>query len=115
MNERSKKPFSAASIAHGISGAKGRDKRPGFDALCPRCNATGIRSGHGLVGRSAGPEPARPCGFPIRAARAADRPLPASAGIDTTTPASKAMFQMMGVFAEFERAMIQERSPPSTS
>ncbi len=30
-------------------------------------------------------------------------------GIDTTTPAGKAMFQMRGVFAEFERAMIQER------
>ena len=31
-------------------------------------------------------------------------------GLDTTTPAGKAMFQMMGVSAEFERAMIQERS-----
>jgi DNA invertase Pin-like site-specific DNA recombinase len=30
-------------------------------------------------------------------------------GLDTTTPARKAMFQMMGVFAEFERAMIRER------
>ena len=30
-------------------------------------------------------------------------------GIDTTPPAGKAMFQMMGVFAEFERSMIQER------
>jgi DNA invertase Pin-like site-specific DNA recombinase len=30
-------------------------------------------------------------------------------GLDTTTPAGKAMFRMMGVFAEFERAMIQER------
>jgi Resolvase, N terminal domain len=30
-------------------------------------------------------------------------------GLDTTTPAGKAMFQMMGVFAEFEPAMIQER------
>ncbi len=30
-------------------------------------------------------------------------------GIDTTTPGGKALFQMMGVFAEFERAMIQER------
>ena len=29
--------------------------------------------------------------------------------LDTTAPAGKAMFQMMGVFAEFERAMIQER------
>ena len=30
-------------------------------------------------------------------------------GLDTATPAGKAMFQMMGVFAEFERSMIQER------
>ena len=30
-------------------------------------------------------------------------------GIDTSTPAGKAMFQMMGVFAEFERANIVER------
>jgi DNA invertase Pin-like site-specific DNA recombinase len=29
-------------------------------------------------------------------------------GLDTTTPAGKALFQMMGVFAEFERSMIQE-------
>jgi DNA invertase Pin-like site-specific DNA recombinase len=30
-------------------------------------------------------------------------------GIDTTTPAGKAMFQMCGIFAEFERSMIRER------
>jgi DNA invertase Pin-like site-specific DNA recombinase len=30
-------------------------------------------------------------------------------GIDTTTPAGKALFQMCGVFAESERAMIVER------
>jgi DNA invertase Pin-like site-specific DNA recombinase len=30
-------------------------------------------------------------------------------GLDTSTPAGRAMFQMMGVFAEFERAMIRER------
>jgi DNA invertase Pin-like site-specific DNA recombinase len=30
-------------------------------------------------------------------------------GLDTSTPAGKAMFQMLGVFSEFERAMIQER------
>src|ERR1700733_2732430 len=29
-------------------------------------------------------------------------------GLDTSTPAGKAMFQMMGVFADFERAMIRE-------
>ncbi len=30
-------------------------------------------------------------------------------GIDTTTPSGKMLFQMCGVFAEFERSMIQER------
>jgi len=30
-------------------------------------------------------------------------------GIDTTTPSGMAMFQMLGVFAEFERSMIKER------
>ena len=30
-------------------------------------------------------------------------------GIDTTTLAGKALFGMMGVFTEFERAMVQER------
>jgi DNA invertase Pin-like site-specific DNA recombinase len=30
-------------------------------------------------------------------------------GLDTSTPAGKALFRMMGVFAEFERAMIRER------
>jgi DNA invertase Pin-like site-specific DNA recombinase len=30
-------------------------------------------------------------------------------GLDTTTPSGRAMFQMLGVFAEFERAIIRER------
>jgi DNA invertase Pin-like site-specific DNA recombinase len=30
-------------------------------------------------------------------------------GLDTSTPAGKALFQMLGVFGEFERAMIRER------
>ena len=30
-------------------------------------------------------------------------------GIDTSTPSGKAMFQMMGIFAEFERDIISER------
>jgi DNA invertase Pin-like site-specific DNA recombinase len=29
--------------------------------------------------------------------------------LDTTTPGGRAMFQMLGVFAEFEREMIKER------
>ena len=31
------------------------------------------------------------------------------AGMDTTTPSGRLMFQLMGAFAEFERAMIKER------
>jgi DNA invertase Pin-like site-specific DNA recombinase len=30
-------------------------------------------------------------------------------GVDATTPTGKMLFQMMGVFAEFERTMIKER------
>src|SRR6185369_5266074 len=30
-------------------------------------------------------------------------------GLDTSTPSGRATFQMLGVFAEFERAMIRER------
>src|SRR5512144_482455 len=30
-------------------------------------------------------------------------------GVDTATPAGRALFQMLGVFAEFERSIIQER------
>jgi DNA invertase Pin-like site-specific DNA recombinase len=30
-------------------------------------------------------------------------------GVDTSTPAGKALFQMLGVFAEFERSIVQER------
>lgn len=94
---------------HGISGAKGRDKRPAFDRLC---------------------KDAAKRKFDVVAAWSVDRigrslqdlvaflsELHAlkvdlylhQQGIDTTTPAGKAMFQMMGVFAEFERAMIRER------
>jgi DNA invertase Pin-like site-specific DNA recombinase len=34
-------------------------------------------------------------------------------GLDTSTPSGRAMFQMMGVFAEFEHAMIRERVRPA--
>jgi DNA invertase Pin-like site-specific DNA recombinase len=30
-------------------------------------------------------------------------------GLDSSTPAGKAMFQMLGMFAEFERSLIKER------
>ena len=93
----------------GVSGTKGREKRPGFERLC-----------QGIARRE----------FDLVAAWSVDRlgrslqdlitflgEMHAKGvdlylhqqGLDTSTPAGKAMFQMMGVFAEFERAMIVER------
>jgi DNA invertase Pin-like site-specific DNA recombinase len=94
---------------HGVSGAKGRDQRPQFDKLC--CDAT--KREFDLVmawsvdrlGRSL--QDLVAFLSEIQALKI-DLYLHQQ-GIDTTTPAGKAMFQMMGVFAEFERAMIQER------
>jgi Resolvase, N terminal domain len=38
---------------------------------------------------------------------------PHQQGLDTTTPSGKAMFQMLGVFAELGRSMISSaRTPP---
>jgi DNA invertase Pin-like site-specific DNA recombinase len=36
-------------------------------------------------------------------------------GLDTSTPAGRALFGMMGVFSEFERAMIVERTKAGMS
>jgi DNA invertase Pin-like site-specific DNA recombinase len=94
---------------HGISGARGRDKRPAFDAMCR--DATQRRFDVIMawsvdrLGRSL--QDLVAFLSEIHALRI-DLYLHQQ-GIDTTTPAGKAMFHMMGVFAEFERAMIQER------
>lgn len=93
----------------GISGAKGRDKRPAFDKLC-----RGIaRKEFDLVAAWAVDRIGRSLqdlvGFLGELhGKGVDLYLHQQ-GIDTSTPAGKAMFQMMGVFAEFERAMIVER------
>ena len=60
---------------------------------------------HGLVGRSHRSKPSRLVGF---LSEIHDLFLHQQ-GIDTTSPGGKAMFQMLGVFAEFERSIIQER------
>jgi DNA invertase Pin-like site-specific DNA recombinase len=94
---------------NGISGAKGRDKRPALDKMLK--DATRRR-------------------FDMLACWAVDRlgrSLTDLLGVldtlkgakvdlflhqqalDTSTPAGKALFQMMGVFAEFERSMIVAR------
>jgi len=93
----------------GISGSKGREIRTGFDNLIKGAIKKDFdiilswsvdrlgRSLQDLVGflneiHSVG------CDLYIH-----------QSGIDTSTPSGKMMFQMCGVFAEFERGMIRER------
>jgi DNA invertase Pin-like site-specific DNA recombinase len=94
---------------HGISGAKGRDKRPAFDALC---RAAARREFDMVMAWSVdrlGRSLQDLVGFLSELHAMKVDLFLHQQGLDTTTPGGKAMFQMMGVFAEFERAMIQER------
>jgi DNA invertase Pin-like site-specific DNA recombinase len=93
----------------GISGAKGRGKRPGLDALLKGV----ARKEFDIVAAWSVDRLGRSLQDLIELlgelhSKGVDLYLHQQ-GIDTTTPAGKAMFQMMGVFAEFERAIIQER------
>jgi DNA invertase Pin-like site-specific DNA recombinase len=93
----------------GVSGAKGRDKRPQFDALCKAATRRQVdmimawsvdrlgRSLQDLVGFM-GELQAVGCDLYLH-----------QQALDASTPSGRAMFQMCGVFAEFERSMIQER------
>jgi len=94
---------------HGISGTRGRDKRPGFDTLCRDATKRQFdvimawsvdRLGRSLQDLVAFLSEIHTLRIDLYLHQQ---------GLDTTTPAGKALFQMMGVFAEFERAMIQER------
>lgn len=94
---------------HAVSGAKGRDRRPEFDRLLKdaarrRFDVVAVWSVDRL-GRSL---PHLVSFLDELHALKVDLYLHQQ-GIDTTTPAGKALFQMCGVFAEFERSMIQER------
>ena len=94
---------------HGISGAKGRDGRPEFDRMCrdaaKRQFDVVMAWSVDRLGRSLQDL----VGFLSELHAIKIDLFLHQQGLDTTTPAGKAMFQMMGVFAEFERAMIQER------
>ena len=79
---------------HGIRRAKGRDKRPAFDALCRAGLGRSLKDLVGFLSEI------HALGIDL---------FLHQQGLDTTTPAGKAMFGMLGVFAEFERAMIRER------
>ncbi|MBP1180907.1 recombinase family protein [Methylobacterium sp. PvR107] len=93
----------------GISGSKGRDRRPGLDALLKAVTRREVdlvaawsvdRLGRSLpnlinlLGELQG--------------RGVDLFLHQQA-LDTSTPGGRMMFQMLGVFAEFERSLIRSR------
>ena len=93
----------------GISGSKGRDRRPGLDAMLKDATRRKFdvvaawsvdRLGRSLQDLVVMLSEIHAAGVDLYLHQQA---------IDTTTPAGKAMFQMMGVFAEFERSMIRER------
>jgi DNA invertase Pin-like site-specific DNA recombinase len=93
----------------GISGAEGRDKRPGLDAMMKAVNAKEFdmiatwsvdRLGRSLTDLLAILQGLQDKGVDL---------FLHQQGLDTSTTAGKAMFQMLGVFAEFERGIIRER------
>jgi DNA invertase Pin-like site-specific DNA recombinase len=96
-------------IDHAISGAKGRDERPAFDRLLKAAARRQIDLVAAWSVDRLGRSLQHLVSFldEIHSSRV-DLYLHQQ-GIDTTTPAGKALFQMCGVFAEFERSMIQER------
>jgi DNA invertase Pin-like site-specific DNA recombinase len=93
----------------GISGAKGRDRRPGLDAMLKAVNAKEFdmvaawsvdRLGRSLTDLLSILQGLRDKGVDL---------FLHQQGLDTSTTAGRAMFQMLGVFAEFERGIIRER------
>src|SRR3954466_15519493 len=93
----------------GISGAQGRNKRPGFDAMHKDASRRKFDIVMAWSVDRLGRSLQDLIGFLSQLhALGIDLALHQQ-GIETTTPAGKAMFQMMGVFAEFERSMIRER------
>jgi DNA invertase Pin-like site-specific DNA recombinase len=94
---------------HGISGAKSRDKRPAFDALCRDATKRQFDVVMAWSVDRLGRSLQDLCGFLSELHALKVDLFLHQQGLDTTTPGGKAMFQMMGVFAEFERSIIQER------
>ena len=96
-------------VDEGISGSKGRDKRPQFDRLCKdmvrrKFNRIMVwdvsRLGRSLqhLVEFLNEVISVNCNLYIH-----------QSGLDTSTPSGRMMFQMVGVFSEFERSMISER------
>lgn len=99
----------AEFVDHGISGAKGRADRPQLDAMLKGVSRKEFdvvaawsvdRLGRSLIDLVVLLKELHSTGIDLYLHKQA---------INTTTPSGRAMFQMMGVFAEFEREMIRDR------
>jgi DNA invertase Pin-like site-specific DNA recombinase len=101
---RSGHEFVAVYRDEGISGDKGRDKRPGFDAMHKGASRRKFDIVMAWPVDQLGRSLQDLIGFLSELHSLGIDLALHQQGIDTTTPAGKAMFQMMGVFAEFERA-----------
>jgi DNA invertase Pin-like site-specific DNA recombinase len=93
----------------GISGAKKREQRPGLDSMLKDAQRRKFdvvmawaidRMGRSLVDLLHTIETLQACGVDLYLDQQA---------IDTTTPAGKLMFAIVGAFAEFERSMTLQR------
>lgn len=93
----------------GVSGSKGRDHRPALAAMMKAVNRREIdivaawsvdRLGRSLIDLIEVLKDLHAKGVDL---------FLHQQGLDTSTSSGKAMFQMLGVFAEFERAVIRER------
>jgi len=99
----------AVHTDEGISGAKGRDQRPAYDALLKAVSRREIdliaawsvdRLGRSLSDLVAFLGDIQSKGVDLYLHQQ---------GLDTSTPSGRMMFGMLSVFAEFERSMIRER------
>ena len=96
-------------IDHGISGSKGRDKRPELDRMLK----DSIKRKHDVVMVWSIDRLGRSLQHLIEIvnelqSKSVDLYMHQQA-IDTTTPTGKLMFSLVGAFAEFEKSVIRER------
>ena len=96
-------------VDHGISGAKGREGRPAFDAMCKDA----VRRKFDMVAAWSVDRLGRSMkdlvNFLSELEAAGVDLFLHQQGLDTTTPMGKAMFHMAGLFAQMERSLIRER------
>src|SRR5215469_4343497 len=93
----------------GISGAKGRDKRPAFDRMLKAATRREFDMVAAWSVDRLGRSLQDLVGFLGEIHGAGVDLYLHQQALDTGTPAGKAMFQMLGVFAEFERSVIVAR------